>query len=132
MVIHKYDKRKNNDTSSARAKLAEYVRKGKELKQKADEEPEEEQEEDELVFTLEDLKELEEPEEVEKPKKIKEAKEEKKEEKKDDYKDKYEALQKELEVVKKQKPMLVEKSHRQIESELIRSKLMASFQAPHK
>ncbi len=124
MVIHQYDKRKKNDPTNARTKLAEYIAKGKELKKKAEEE-----DDDELVFTLEDLKELEEDEPKEEQKE--EPKEVKKEEEKIDlYKEKYESLQKEHESLKKEKGK--EKPHKEIMADLIRSKLMASFQAPHK
>ena len=124
MVIHQYDKRKKNDPTNARTKLAEYIAKGKELKKKAEEE-----EDDELIFTIEDLKELEEEEpkeeKKEEPKEVK-----KEEEKKDVYKEKYEALQKENESLKQNK--VKEKPHKEVLADLIRSKLMASFQPPHK
>ncbi len=127
MVIHQYDKRKNNKTEGARAKLKEYIEKGKELKKAADEEEKEEHQEDELIFTIEDLKELDEDE----PKKEEVIKEVVKEEPKEDYKAKYDKLQKEHEELKKN-PKVVMKSEKEQHAELVRSKLIAMFQPPHK
>ncbi len=143
MVIHQYDKRKNNKTEGARAKLKEYIEKGKELKKAAEEE---EEQEDELIFTIEDLKELDDEEEPKKeePKKEEHKKEEAvkevikeiiKEEPKEDYKNKYETIQKEIEEMKKNPKILekfIIKSQKEIDAELLRSKLIAMFQSPHK
>lgn len=145
MVIHQYDKRKNNKTEGARAKLKEYIEKGKELKKAAEEEEKEEHQEEELIFTLDDLKELDEDEEKKEesnsetlfhnvsssePKK-EEPKIEIKEEPKEDFKARYEALQKEHEDLKRN-PRIVIKSDKEAHADLLRSKLRAMFQSPHK